>query len=226
MHNETLDSPSNQHKHVLVVEDNPGFMRSLTEALNTLGMGKMVVLCTTGAEALQRLRTAGQRFDLILVDIGLPDISGLEVVHHAHQQYPQALILVVSVLSAQGDLLAAIRAGASGYINKSDTTIAVADAIQNLLDGNFPISPSLARALFKLAGHPARSPKDTEQYDLTPRELETLKYISKGLSYQETAEMMDVKITTVQTNIRRIYAKLNVNNQTVAITKARNAGLL
>jgi hypothetical protein len=212
---------------VLLVEDNPSFEQSLVESLNALGLDKQITICNHGAHALRHLRAPDTQVDLVLVDIGLPDISGIEVVDAAHRRFKDAMILVISVVASEKSVIDAIRLGARGYLNKGDSSMAITQAIKDLMNGNFPISPSLARSLFKLAGSPVVVTKDEDtDFYLTAREIETLKLIGQGNSYTETANMMGVKLSTIQTNIRNIYRKLEVKNQMLAVDKARKAGLI
>ena len=145
----------------------------------------------------------------------------------AHRRFKDAMILVISVVASEKSVIDAIRVGARGYIQKGDSSIAITQAIKDLLNGSFPISPSLARSLFKLAGSPIVVDNNEEvEFCLTAREIETLKIIGQGYSYTETASLMGIKLSTVQTNIRNIYRKLEVKKQSLAIGKARKAGLI
>jgi DNA-binding NarL/FixJ family response regulator len=163
------------------------------------------------------------RVDLALIDIGLPDISGIEVVNRVREKYPDVPIMVVSVISAERSVLAAIRAGARGYVLKDDSTTEIAEALQQALLGHYPISPALARYLFKLAGS-----RDTsaDLAELTPKELELLKHLSCGRSYAEAGKEMRIAISTVQTHIRNLYRKLDVHSQVQAVTRAQDRGLI
>ena len=97
--------------------------------------------------------------------------------------------------------------------------------IEDVLRGNHPISPSLARVLFKLAGAPVAA-AGAQDFGLSPRELETLRLISRGHSYEEVGSLMGVALSTVQSNIRNLYRKLDAHSQVQAVSKARDAGLL
>ena len=132
-------------------------------------------------------------------------------------------ILVVSVISAESSVLSAIRAGACGYILKGDSEAAMAQAMRESLNGNYPISPALARYLFKLAGG---RDKPSDLAGLTRKELELLQWIARGKSYAEAARSMGVSVATVQTHIRNLYRKLDVHSQVQAVTKAQHQGLI
>lgn len=209
---------------IMIVEDNPVFIKQLDQAITELGVKKCFI-CETGNEALLLLAQASMKFDVALVDLGLPDIDGVKIVAAIRERFPEIPIMVITVVSSEKSLLAAIRSGANGYILKSDSSMSIKQAIQEVLSGNYPISPSLARTLFKLAGSPAVGNK-VNQYNLTPRELETLKHIAAGQTYEQVAELMGISVNTIQTNIRSLYKKMGAHSQTQAIAKARNAGMI
>ena len=218
-----LDIVSGRSPVALVVEDDPTFESSMRAAVNSLGSHWEVVSFRTAAEGLRFLDSPGMRVDLALIDIGLPDISGIEVVNRVREKYPDVPIMVVSVISAERSVLAAIRAGARGYVLKDDITTEIAEALQQALLGHYPISPALARYLFKLAGS-----RDTsaDLAELTPKELELLKHLSCGRSYAEAGKEMQIAISTVQTHIRNLYRKLDVHSQVQAVTRAQDRGLI
>lgn len=178
-----------------------------------------------GASALRAVAEPGLRFELALIDIGLPDMSGIEVISGLRGRYADLPILVTTVFSAEETFLSAIRAGARGYLLKSDTELSLLRSIDQVMQGQYPFSPALARHLFRLAGSPAVRPVDNS-LKLSPRELELLQLISRGHSYGSCAEVMKISISTVQTHIRNMYRKLEVCNQRQAITKAQSSGLL
>jgi DNA-binding NarL/FixJ family response regulator len=163
---------------------------------------------------------------LAVIDIGLPDMSGIDVIAQLHRKLPQLPILVSSNFQTEATFLEAIRAGAHGYLLKSDTETAMAYAITRVMNGEFPVSPALARYLFKLAGSPVASPHSANQLKLSIREQELLQNIANGSSYSNCAEIMHISLSTVQTHIRNIYRKLEVRNGRQAINKAKSAGLI
>ena len=210
---------------ILVVEDNPAFAKQICGLLTRTRSRHEVVSCPTGKEALDVLDQPRVRLNLALVDLGLPDMSGLEVIRAVRRRFDEVPILVISVITSERSLLEAIRAGARGYILKGETEDALAKSIEDVLAGNYPISPLLARTLFKMAGSPDGQ-IDPQEFRLSPRELETLTLLSRGHSYKDVAQLMNIGLSTVQSNVRGLYRKLEVNSQTQAITKARESGLI
>lgn len=208
---------------LLIVEDDPAFEELLTKAAQQLAQAARVERHQTAFGALDSIRCDGSPFDLALIDLGLPDLSGVELIRRIRARFPDLPILVVSVISAERSVLAAIRAGARGYILKDDSVAAMSEAMREAINGNYPISPSLARYLFKLAG---AQDKPADLSGLTRKELELLQQLARGHSYGEAARAMGVSVATVQTHIRNLYRKLDVHSQVQAVTKAQNQGLI
>ena len=213
---------------ILVVEDNPVFQKLIFSAIEKLAQKSDVCFADTGGQALTIFGQSGKDFDLVLVDLGLPDIDGIDVIANFHLRSPKTPIMVISTMASDQSVLAAIQAGVSGYFLKSNSVDSISIAISEVLDGNYPISPSLARTLFKLAGAPEliQDKSQLAEIHLSPRETETLKFISCGHSYKEVADLMGVSLSTIQYYVRNIYRKLDSNNQMQAVSKARDIGLI
>nr|WP_306171854.1 response regulator transcription factor [Variovorax sp. KK3] len=178
--------------------------------------------------------------DVLLVDLGLPDRSGLEVIRECRRTQPACAVMVISIFGDEANMVQAFEAGASGYLLKDGTEADLATHIRNLRAGGSPMSPVIARQLLRRwqsnkppmptpaptlapAGVPSASAA-TER--LSPREFEVLDLVSRGFPYLEVAGRMGVSITTVQTHIRNIYGKLDVHNKSEAVFEARNLGWL
>lgn len=222
-HHDALDFRASS---ILVVEDNPLFSDTLQRVVHGLGLRGAATFCSTGREALERIARRDFHVHLALVDLGLPDLSGLEVIRALNQRFPDIPIMVISVISAERSVIEAIQAGARGYILKGDSETAIAHAIEQVAQGNYPISPSLARVLFKLASPSREVAGAGDVFALTPRESETLQLIAEGNTYDEVSRHMNISLATVQTNIRNLYRKLGVHSQMQAVKKARQHGLI
>ena len=213
-------------RRIMIVEDNPTHSRQIQNAVEKWGVVGTLHLCPTGEDVFKLLETPKFGLDLALIDLGLPDISGVEVIKRLRRGFPELPIMVISSISTERSVLSAIRAGARGYILKDDSEYVIAHAISQVLMGHYPITPSLAHALFKLAGSPTAADLGDLNFKLSPRELETLQFIAQGLSYEEVGRKMGVALTTVQSNIRSLYRKLDAHSQGQAVSKARAAGLI
>lgn len=222
-------APPSRHlrisKQVLVVEDNADFGELIVESLETMDPKWNPILVGTGQEALDCLRRAKWMPGLVLVDLGLPDMSGLEVIRAARLRDAELPILVISVLSDNASVLEAIRAGALGYLQKGDNVLSITSAIEKVLDGESPISSSLASHLFQLVKTGSPSLGDVGQR-LSIKELELLKLLSRGFTYSESAERMGLAHSSAQTMVKRIYKKLQVDSKIKAINKASEHGWL
>lgn len=208
----------------LLVEDDPNFAARVHGALRLVDDQCSVHLCSTGAEALELIAQTKQAFDLVLVDLGLPDMDGIGVIAAARRGNCDTPILVISVMTSERAVVAAIRSGANGYIVKDGSDREIANAITEVMAGNYPLSPALARHLFRLVAGP--TPDPATDVDLTERETDALRCIGRGLSYEQTAAEMGVSLSTVQSHVRNLYRKLDVHSQTQAAIKARDRGLI
>lgn len=184
----------------------------------------------SGQEALLGLAQAAP--DVLLVDLGLPDISGLEIIRYVASHYPACEVLVVSVFGDEEHVLAALEAGARGYLLKGTLTRDIALDIQELRNGGSPLSPIIARQVLKRlrpqtpAANGNGRNGDNSEDSLTPRETEILRMIARGFSYAETAELLGISVQTVHTHLKRIYRKLAVHSKTEAVFEADQRKLL
>jgi len=214
-------------KSLLLVEDDPFFVDFIRQSTALLEGRWEIVVCRTGCEALDAVAAGAPRFDLALVDLGLPDLDGVAVIRALAQQLPTLPILVVSVARSPGRLLDAIRAGAQGYVVKGDTELTVTRAVEQVLQGIYPISPLLAQYLVRMAVNPDEAGPTAEPTDLlSKRQWEVLRRFADGESYAEVAAGMGLSLATVQMHVRGLYKKLQVNSRAKAVIKARSQGLL
>jgi DNA-binding NarL/FixJ family response regulator len=214
-----------QPKRALIVEDNEDFGVQLVDAIRQLGPDWEAGLCESGGMALAHIAQPECCLDLLLVDLGLPDMSGIQVIQAARAQSAELPILVISVLADNENVLQAIAAGAQGYLHKGDSLLSVTAAIQKVLDGESPISSSLAGYLFRKlkAGTDDQLATDTL---LSKQEMELLQLLSRGFTYSESAQRMGIAYGTIQTLVKRIYRKLEVNSKVMAIKQAQRKGWL
>jgi len=164
---------------------------------------------------------------IVVVDIGLPDGSGIDVIRKARQQLEQVICLVVTVYGDEQHVFDALAAGASGYLQKDAPLSELGSAIISAIDGGAPVSPSIAKALLKYLSAPQKKFTDTpKDFYLTDRETQVLKLIAKGYLREEIAERLKISLNTVGAHTKNIYRKLEVHSGTGAIDKARNHGLI
>lgn len=206
-----------------LVEDDAASRETLVAMIAAQPDLAPILVATTRAQALAKLPQAP--LDVLLVDLGLPDGSGLDVIRAARVLWPECSILVSTIFGDEDHVLRSIEAGAMGYLLKDVSAAELAQEIRNLHAGGSPISPMVARKILARAAAslaPAGAPPAT----LSAREQEVLRHVSKGFTTEETARSMGISRTTVLTFVRRIYAKLQVNTRAEAIHAAYKQGLL
>ena len=216
---------------VLIVEDEYVIQCRLKNILKDLGYSDEVLLFANNVREAEYLLQQ-EPFCLALIDLGLPDGSGISIIEKIHELGSQTLILVVSAWSTQDSLLKAIKAGATGYVLKERDDTEVSLAIRSILRGGAPIDPFIAREILKQisSSEPSSSLEqivpDPEQESLTQREKEILSLVAQGLSNREIADELCVSRYTVESHIKHIYRKLSVSKRTKAVSTARHLGIL
>jgi len=164
---------------------------------------------------------------VLLVDLGLPDGSGLEVITEAARHCPATEVMVVSMFGDEGHVIQAIEAGASGYLLKDMDDASLAEHIIQLVDGGSPMSPMIARHLLKKMQQPEEPEKaQASDVSLTKRELQLLKLLARGYTYREVADELSVSSHTVNSHIKNLYRKLSVKTKNEAVFAATREGLL
>ena len=223
--------PNSSTIHVALVEDDVHFQNALKEAIKAAPDMSLLSVAGTRAQGLLALNQVPA--DVLLVDLGLPDGSGIDVIREAHVKWPACGIMVCTTFGDEMHVMQSIEAGASGYLLKDSAPEKLVLEIRSLNCGGSPISPMIARQIlmrFRNVDKPAKLPTehvpDKQSTALSAREKEVLEYITKGFTSDEIADLMSVSRHTVLTYVRRIYAKLEVNSKTEAIYEARNQGLL
>jgi DNA-binding NarL/FixJ family response regulator len=206
----------------LLVEDDAATRAYLLDALNRVSVLQPVnyaVDVASGARALDKYRPK-----LLLVDLGLPDGEGTQLIALAAKMEPRPEVLVISSLGDETHVVRALEAGASGYLLKDESPEAIGQAAIKVLDGEAPISPAIAVHLLKRF-RPVAAP-EPQVHPLSDREVDILKLIAKGLRHDEVAETLGLRYSTVVSYVRDIYRKLAVHSRTEALFEARQLGLL
>jgi DNA-binding NarL/FixJ family response regulator len=155
--------------------------------------------------------------DVVLMDINLPRMNGVECVRQLKAQLPQVQFLMLTVYEDSDSLFDSLRAGASGYLLKRTATKHLIESIQDIHAGGSPMSPQMARRVVMLFNQPA--PHASELIQLTPTEKEFLRQLAKGFTYKEIAARMNIAMDTVRTYVRKVYEKLHVHSRTEAVVK-------
>jgi DNA-binding NarL/FixJ family response regulator len=207
---------------VLIVEDDLRLRASLAHAIRGAADLKLVGEADDLPEGL-RLLDAVQP-EVLLVDIGLPSGSGLELIRHAAKQSPHCNVMVITVFAEEQLVLDCIEAGATGYLLKGSSPQDIAAQIRSLVAGGSPISPTIARRL--LTRFTGQRNSDADAPTLSTQEQAVLSMSAKGYSYDEIAGLLKLSRHTVETYVKRIYRKLHVHSKTAAVYEGRKLGLV
>jgi DNA-binding NarL/FixJ family response regulator len=220
---------------VLIVEDEPEFMSRFSNAVLADPALHLVAAVSTGMAAQAVLDTL--RPDVMLIDLGLPDTNGVDVIRYAAQRHPRCDALVITMFGDDEHVFASLEAGATGYLLKDAGAERIAASIHELHCGGSPISPGIARrvlARFRepaapaqpAAGQSAATPAPHAGSPLTERETELLRLTAKGLSFETISEVMGISPHTVVAHVKKIYRKLTVHSRGEAVYEANQLGLL
>ena len=224
---------------ILLVEDDGPVRERLARIIDGWPGGRLIADCGTLAEAKRVI--ADQAIELLITDLNLPDGHGVQAIEMLRECQPAAEAMVISVLADDTTVIAAIEAGATGYLLKDSDPLDIVSAIGDLLAGHSPISSKIARTIVRRLssrqssstvpspaspGAPALAPAPVGARPLTPREIDILWGIAKGFTYAELAENLQISNQTVPVHIRNIYRKLQANNRSEAVYEASRRGLI
>ena len=207
-------------RQALIVEDRPATARALERLLADHFRDVDIRVAGSVAEALARLE--GWPVDLALIDLGLPDGSGVQVLEYLADRQPKCHRVVTTIFADDVHLFPALRAGANGYLLKDQPPEQLGRALTGILNGEPPLSPAIARRLLQVF---SPEPQETEE-KLSPRERETLILLAKGCSLREVAEQLGVTRNTAAGYCKSVYRKLNVNSRAEATLEAVRRGLV
>lgn len=208
--------------NIWIIEDHAPFRRTLARVLNA----EKELRCTRDFDSCEKALAAmngNEKPDLVLLDVGLPGMSGLDGLRLIKQRCPQTLVVILTVFEDDDKVFSAICAGASGYLLKTGSATDIVRAVRDAIAGGSPMNPRIARRVLEMFSKLA--PKQSD-YGLSEREKEILQLVVTGLIKKEIADRLTLSIHTVDTYLRRIYEKLEVNTRTGAVAKALKEGLV
>lgn len=204
---------------VAIVEDNKTIRESLAEFAQTDSECRCVCVCATGEEALKIIPKHNP--DIVLMDVQLPNMSGIECCAQLKEILPNTQIIMVTVYEDTERIYKALRAGACGYLLKRCAPEELVAAIRDVRQGGAPMSREIARKVIASFREPLTAAKEVE--DLSPREREILALLAEGFSNKKIADRMGVTDGTVRWHLRHVYNKLHVRSRTEAALKFRSA---
>ena len=200
---------------VLVVDDEASLRMTLAANLELEGFE--VVEASNAEQALHVLQE--QHIDLVLSDIRMPGMNGVECVRQLKAALPQLQVLMLTVYEDSDSLFNSFKAGASGYLLKRTASARLLEAIHEVNTGGSPMTPQLARRMVQYFSAPPAAKEDPEMARLTPGEKEFLDQLANGYAYKEIADRMKISIDTVRSYVRTVYEKLHVHSRTEAVVK-------
>lgn len=198
-----------------IVEDKAEFRESLARMLNDAPGFCCTRTYDSAESALEGIPAAEP--DVVLMDINLPGMSGVDCVRKLHTQNPNIRVLMLTVYENTENIYAALKAGASGYLLKRTSSAKLLEAIQEVVDGGAPMSSAIARKVVQ--SFQEMKAVDEKMESLSAREQEVLDMLAKGYLYKEISDKLQIGLGTVRTYVRRIYEKLHVQSRTQAVIK-------
>jgi len=205
---------------LVIIEDDPLLLENLTLLLRGEEGITVSGSYRSAEDAMKALKNASP--EVMLTDLGLPGMSGVELIKKAKEDMPSLEIMAHTVFEDRERVFSAIKAGASGYILKGSTPREIIESIHSLYKGGAPMSPKIARKII----HEFQDDDAGEQFLLTQRETEVVKRVEEGLTYKEIGERLSISTHTVHTHIKNIYEKLQAKDRNDAINKARKKGII
>jgi DNA-binding NarL/FixJ family response regulator len=234
----SLDTWPHVEAEVFLLEDDPRLRARLVSLMEKTGGFKVSAQAGNVADGLSALGDLVAMPDICLIDLGMPDGSGLDVVK-AIKARCDAKILIFTVFGDQTSVISALEAGADGFVLKDTRDSELLDALHATLQGGSPISAAAAAHLLRRLRAPSPTPTSTststpatpyvpisQDYGLTKRELETLELLARGFAQREVAGVMGVSPHTVGAHVKSIYAKMAVNSRSEAVFEAVQSGLI
>lgn len=202
---------------ISIVEDNPDIRSALEQIINMTEGFDLVCSCESGEDALHKLPIFLPK--VILMDIHLGGINGIEVVRQLKETHPEMLFMMCTVYEEDEKIFEALKAGASGYIIKKTTPSKLLEAIKELHQGGAPMSSQIARKVVSaFQVKPSAVPEGLIEL-LTKRELEILEMLASGMVYKEISDKLFISSETVRKHVYNVYHKLHVSNRVEAVNK-------
>lgn len=210
-----------------IVDDNTFLLKAVEDKLSFFKEVSVRLKAINGRDLLQKLQQ-NALLDLILMDIEMPEMNGIEATFQVKQKYPQIKIIMLTVFDNDEHIFNAIKAGADGYLLKEVSPDMLHNGILETLNGGAAMHPSIAMKTLKLLRNPIvfEQVNSEEVIKLTSREVEVLEQLSKGLNYNQIAENLILSPATIRKHIENIYTKLQVHNKLEAVQKAKDRNII
>ena len=213
--------------HVHIAEDLPRLAKMMRENLELSPDFLVTGHSEDGQALLDHLAQAKTLPHIVLMDIKMPRLNGIQTTAQLKARHPQIKIVMATVFDDETHIFDAILAGADGYLLKDEQPEVLHRSLKEVMNGGAPMSPAIARKALALVRRPSRVPTPpSEGIDLSEREVEILDQLSRGLRYRQVAENLHISEGTVRKHIENIYRKLQVHNKISAVDKGKKLGLI
>ncbi len=225
-----MDSEQSKLLRVSIVEDHDIFRKRLVELLQFYPELNVVLVAESAESFLQKIQRNNSETipDVVLMDIELPGISGIEATFQLKQDFPDVEVIMFTVFEDDERIFESINVGASGYLLKDTAIDEVVNSIKEIHNGGSPISPSIAKKVLDMVKNPLafQNEKRSEvPFDLSPAELKILQHVVDGKTNKQIAEDVFLSPWTVKTHIKNIYKKMHVNSRAAAVKLALRRNL-
>lgn len=212
---------------IAVAEDNIFLAKAITEKIEIFDDLKLKFIAQNGAELIEML-SDDLNVDIILMDIQMPQMDGIEATEIIRAKYPQIKIVMLTVFNDDDNIYNAIKAGANGYLLKDTDPETLFKGLKEVLNGGASMNPSIALKALNLLRNPIQIQEnhEVEEIKLTKREQEVLEQIAKGLNHHQIAENLVISSSTVRKHIENVYKKMQVHNKVEAIQKGLKNNLI
>lgn len=210
---------------VALVDDNPTLLRNISQNLSIFDELEIVFKAINGLDVLDKLNNYSP--DVILMDIEMPAMNGIEATREIKKRFPQQKIMMLTVLDREDKIFEAIKAGATGYLLKDEKPSRILACIEELMDGGAPMSPIIAMKTLEMlrnqqvSEQKIETTQSPETFNLSKREVEILEKISNGLNYNQIADQLFISAKTARKHIENIYQKLHVHSKLEAVQLAQ-----
>ncbi len=206
---------------IILFDDNPKMLDSLITLIGTSDRIEVAAAFSNALHVIEQIKT--HKPDLVLMDIDMPGINGIEGLKQIHKQFPQLPVLMLTSFDDEEKVFGALRNGARGYLLKSMAPQKILKSIEEAAAGAVPLSDNVANKVLNYFKQPSTAEIN---YHLTERELEVLKHLVNGKSYQQAADEMIISYETVRTHVKHLYTKLGVATLAEAVVKAVRENLV
>lgn len=210
---------------IAVAEDNSFLARSIINKLGLFDEFKVKFHALNGQDLLSKLESDAN-LDLILMDVQMPEIDGILATEEVTAKYPHIKVVMLTVMDDDQIIYQSLKNGAVGYLLKESSPQEIYDGILQAMKGQASLSPSVALKAIKMIQHPENIQQKTADFNLSNRELQVLRQLSKGLNYKQIASNLVISPNTVRTHIENIYGKMKVANKIEAIQVANKFKLI